>query len=345
MREFYQQIENVNPNYACRSVTLLDGDTIGEQAILSDGKVVWTSLPDGFLAGHREELAALSGNGEKEIDGRLVYTEMVGQAKKVVVCGGGHVAISIIRLCKMIGCRVTDIEDRPVFAEHAKEAGADTVICDDFEHAMDTIEGDLDTFFIIVTRGHQWDSLCLRSILKKKSAYVGMMGSRRRVRMVKDDMIRDGYDKNLVESVHTPIGVNIGAETPEEIAVSVVAELIQVKNAAKSITYSKEIMKTINGTHHDKPYDGRIILAEIISRKGSAPREVGTKMLLLDNGSFVGTIGGGCTEADVITAARQMFMEEKAKPRIIHVDMMADEAAEEGEVCGGLIDVWMEEIV
>ena len=91
--------------------------------------------------------------------------------------------------------------------------------------------GRSDSWFVIVTRGHRYDRICLEQILHKTSAYVGMMGSRRRMAIVKEQLEESGIARETLDEVHTPIGLKIGAETPEEIAVSVMAEIIQVKNS------------------------------------------------------------------------------------------------------------------
>ena len=185
----------------------------------------------------------------------------------------------------MIGFHVTVIDDRPNFAENGRKAGADAVICDEFENALEKISGDLDTYFVIVTRGHQYDSECLRKILKKTSAYIGMMGLRRRVRIVKENMIDEGNDAEKVNAVHSPIGLAIKAQTHEEIAISIMAEIISVKNQLPSSEYPKEILREILAND-----GGRKILFTIVAKKGSAPREVGTKMLYSSEGKSIGII-------------------------------------------------------
>ena len=136
---------------------------------------------------------------------------------------------------KMLGFHVTVVEDRPKFADDARRAEADQVYCEPFEDGLAKIKGDTDTWFVIVTRGHRYDTDCLRTILGKPRAYVGMMGSKRRTAIVKDQLEAEGFERDVLETVHTPIGRKIAAETPEEIAVSIMAEIIQIKNSrAKS---------------------------------------------------------------------------------------------------------------
>ena len=156
---------------------------------------------------------------------------------------------------------------------------------------------------MIVTRGHRYDTECLECILRKRHAYVGMMGSRRRVAIVKDQLHQKGVSRELLDSVHTPIGLKIGAETPEEIAVSIMAEIIQVKNSRdNSGGYSEEMLRGLMSE------DGRKkTVATIVSRKGSAPRGIGTKMLIYEDGMTVDTIGGGCVESEIIQKALLMM--------------------------------------
>ena len=173
-----------------------------------------------------------------------------------------------------------------------------------------------------------------------------MMGSRRRVAIVKDQLEEKGVERALLDAVHTPIGLKIGAETPEEIAVSVMAEIIQVKNAGtgdkggRAGGYSAELLEAL----FDPSDQRKKVLATIISRKGSAPRSVGTKMLIREDGTTVDTVGGGCIESEVIRKALLMTRAEDEKFRLCTVDMTADAAEDEGMVCGGVVEVMLEKV-
>ena len=344
--ELYEEIEELNPNVENYALTLLEGEGFGEKALSSNRELVWISKPQGFFAKHRAEAAAVADSGLLEIAGKRVYVELLGHAKKLVVLGAGHVSIPIIRIGRMLGCHVTCIDDRPQFANNARNAGADEVICDDFMKALERVSGDADTYFVIVTRGHRWDQDCLRVIAQKPHAYIGLMGSKRRVRIVKEQLAAEGISQAVLDAVYTPIGLSIGAETPEEIAVSVMAEIIAVKNQKKrNFGYPEEILDAILGANpHETPVEVRKILTTIVTRKGSAPREVGTKMLILPDGHCIGTIGGGCVEADVMRRGREMLLDDNPKPILYHVDLTDDAASEEGMVCGGVLDVLMEVI-
>lgn len=340
MDTLYEMIQRAGGNGEYKTAVVVKGENLGERILLSEGKAVWKSEGT-FLANHLKEIEKAAGNCITEIDGRRVFCECIGRQKELVICGGGHVSLPIIQIGRGIGFHVTVLEDRPKFAGIAKKAGAHTVICRPFEQGMKEVEGSLDTYFVIVTRGHRYDSACLREAVRKPNAYVGMMGSRNRVKIVKQSLAEEGISKEALEEVYAPVGLPIGAETPEEIGVSVMAEIIQVKNTKKrSNAYDWELLKHLT----DESYkDRRRILATIISRKGSAPRKTGTKMLVSEDGAITGTIGGGCAESEVIQKALQMIRTGK-KTEVCTVDMTGQEAEEAGMVCGGVIEVLLEAV-
>ena len=266
MKEMFKKLLEINPNGENKVITRLDEGHIGECALISDGGIVWESEDSSLFASNAEKIAEVNNNGVSEFAGAKIYTEILGRDKKMVVCGGGHVSMPIIKIGKMIGFKVTVLEDRPLFANNARAAGADTVLCNDFEESLrNDIEGDTDTYFVIVTRGHRFDQECLRLIAQKPHAYIGLMGSRRRVRFVMEKLVSEGISKEVLDNVYTPIGLDIGSETPEEIAVAVMAEIIQVKNVKeKHMGYSKDINLAIVGKDGEPGLRG--VLATIITR-------------------------------------------------------------------------------
>ena len=330
MNRFYEELKTALalPEGDIWSETVLAGEHAGEKRL---------SCGAGAGAEGEQKVKALH---DTESQTRI-YRERIGRTPKMIICGAGHVSMPIIRMGKMLGFMVTVIEDRPKFADHARAAGADQVLCEPFADGLSKIRGDSDSWFIIVTRGHRYDTECLEAILRKPYAYVGMMGSLRRVAIVKDQLEAKGVCRETLDGVHTPIGLKIGAETPEEIAVSVMAEIIQVKNAGSAKGgYSPELLDAVLD-----PDDSREkVLATIISRKGSAPRSVGTKMLIRADGTTVDTIGGGCIESEVIQKALLMMRAEDEGFRLCTVDMTADAAEDEGMVCGGVVEVMLEKV-
>lgn len=339
MTELLEIIEN-SGEAALSILTVLEGPHIGEKAVLSDGRMIWRRPEDGFFSNCQEEAEKITEGGEHSLAETLVFSDTLGREKQLVICGGGHISMPLIHFGVMMGYEVTVLEDRPLYADHARKAGATRVLCMPFEEGLKQIEGDTDTYFVIVTRGHRYDQICLEKIIQKEHAYIGMIGSRRRVALVKEKMVEQGCDKAILDSVYTPIGLAIGAETPVEISISIMAEIIEVKNRKKrTYGFSKEILRAIKNPESDQ---GRRILATIVRRKGSAPQGVGTRMLICQNGRCVGTIGGGCMEARVIRRALMLAGQENPEPEIFPVDLSGLDAEDDGMVCGGVVDILLE---
>ncbi|MDF2886296.1 MAG: Xanthine and dehydrogenase maturation factor, XdhC/CoxF family [Lacrimispora sp.] len=348
MLELYRAIADCDPNNNNMVATVLDGDAFGQKALFSDEMLVCETKESGYFSKNGE--AVLKAASDKDqfikglvtIDGRRIYCDWLGQEIHLVICGAGHVSIPVIQIALMMGCVVTVLEDRPQFADNARRAGATTVICEPFEQGLSHVEGSSNTYFVIVTRGHRYDQTCLDLIARKKHAYIGMIGSRARVGKVKEAVLINGCDKAVLDQLYSPIGLSINADTPVEIGVAIIAEIIEVKNKKMRLSgYSKEILHAIL-----KPEEktGRNVLATIVARKGSAPRDVGTKMLVTPEGRCIGTIGGGCMESEVLQKAFHMLHSDNEKAQLCHVDMTGADAEEEGMVCGGVIDVLLEVI-
>ena len=337
----YDVISELNINLENRLFIACDGDHAGEKMIVSAGEPVWMSDKDGFFSVHTSEAIASGDGCLTEIAGERVFAELLGNEKKLVICGAGHVSMPVIQIAKMLGFHVAAIDDRMQFVQNALDHGADEGICSGFEEALANIPGDPDTFFIIVTRGHLSDSECLLSIVEKPYAYIGMIGSRRKVGMVKQLLADNGIPQEVIDSVHTPIGLDIGAETPEEIAVAIMAEIIEVKNRTrKSTGIPAELMKALLSDER-----GPAVLATIVSKKGSSPRSAGSRMLIAEDGSITETIGGGMAEARVIERACGMLAANKnglVRPEIMYVDMTGQQVLDEGMICGGAIEVLLE---
>ncbi len=360
MREFYEALCHLDMECKNMAVTVIEGAFAGSRYLLSDGRIIWdcaavdsasqepVTRSAAGLDAFKKELAAqfekLPGCGIYESCLGSVFCEAFCREKKLVICGGGHVSIPLIQMGRMLGFPVTVLEDRPKFAGSAKLAGASQVFCEPFAQGLEKIEGDTDTYFVIVTRGHRYDQECLLQIAQKKSAYIGMIGSRRRAAAVKEAVIRQGADPAVIAKVCTPIGLAIGAKTPEEIAVAIAAQIIQVKNQNTGAVSVPIPVKIIGAVLDEARVKEPKVLATIIRRKGSAPQEAGAKMLVLADGSCIGTIGGGCAESKIQKQALLMMRDAGKKLELCHADMTADAAEEEGMVCGGTIDVMLESI-
>lgn len=343
MGNLYELIKKSDANQKYLVATVVEGEHLGEKVFVSLDKIVYETGKSSFLKQHIEIILKQLETGVITVDGNRIFCEILQPDKKLVICGAGHVSIPIIKIGLIADFSVSVIEDRFTFANDALRAGANQVICEPFEQGLKKIVGDENTYFVIVTRGHRYDQICLEGIIKKENAYIGMIGSKVRVKNVKDELAQKGVDLEKLEKVHTPIGLKIRAETPVEIAISIMAEIVQEKNRKKqSSGYSKIIIETLNAVEESSE---RKVMATIISRKGSAPREVGTKMLIYPDGRTVESLGGGCAEADIKIRALSMLNSDKAKSELHRVDMTGWQAEEEGMVCGGIIEVFLESVV
>jgi len=205
----------------------------GQKAIVMDKEPVAGALGDGPLGIAIRDLAQEVINEKKrgvvEIKpGLHVFFDLISPELKLVVCGAGHIAIPLTRFARNVGFRVTVLDDRDDFAHPSRFEGCD-VIAADFAVTLRDLNLNPATFVVVITRGHEHDVDCLMEILKKETAYVGLIGSRRRVRFVLEMLEKQGIAKKRLQEVFTPIGTPIGAESPEEIALSIIAELVCVR--------------------------------------------------------------------------------------------------------------------
>ena len=339
MNELYQILKSMDQQDNCILATVLEGKYAGEKMLFCQEQTIWCTLKDSFFSKNQQEIMNTEDSGVQVIDGTRVFFDKLGNEKKLVICGAGHVSLALIQMAKMVFSDITVLEDRPYFADQARMAGATNVVCEPFADALKEIFGDADTYFVILTRGHRYDKVCLQQICLKPHAYIGMIGSRGRTTLLKNELREEGYDHEVLDSIYTPIGLDIGAQTPAEIAVAILAEMIQIKNNdRRSSGFTKELLREITRTDAEK----KKVLSTIITRRGSAPREAGTKMLVFADGKTCGTIGGGCLESEIIRKARLMILDGEPMQCVIEVDLSADQAEEEGMVCGGIVEVFLE---
>ncbi len=263
---------------------------------------------------------------------------------RLIVLGGGHVALPVVELGAKTGFQVTVVDDRLDFANAKRFPLAEKVVCDDFMKALRELKVTASDYVVIITRGHKYDEDCLRVLLEgTEPAYLGMMGSKRRVAFVREKLLSEGYDPERLARLYSPIGLKIGGIGPEEIAVSIIAEVISVRRLGRGDKKVRnrsdldlEVLRIL-AEETDVPK----AVATVISSKGSSPRGAGAKMIIYRDGRLTGSIGGGCSEAEVLGPARELI--GSGSWRVIHVDMTAEEAEDEGSVCGGVMDVLVED--
>lgn len=164
-------------------------------------------------------------------DGRDAVVEAVDAPDRVIICGGGHVARALAPAALAVGFEVAVVDDREEFADPQRFPGAEVTL-GEFDGVLERLGVDRGSYIVIVTRGHTHDMDVLVQALRTPARYVGLMASRsKRARMVAA-LLEAGMSEEALERVHSPIGLDIGAETPAELAVSIVAEMIQVRAGA-----------------------------------------------------------------------------------------------------------------
>jgi xanthine dehydrogenase accessory factor len=162
-----------------------------------------------------------------------VYLEPILPVPLVYLFGAGHVAQNVYKVAHTAGFDVVVVDDRESYANAERFPQAREVIAEDFEAALARITSNENTYLVIVTRGHRDDMRVLRWAVQTNARYVGMIGSKRKVLTIYKELEQEGLDPQLFERVMAPVGLEIGAVTPEEIAVSIVAEMIACKRNAQ----------------------------------------------------------------------------------------------------------------
>ncbi len=167
-------------------------------------------------------------------EGRLIFLEPVRPLPRLIIAGAGHVGRAVARLGSLLDFSVTVIDDRPEFANAENVSEADEVIVGDIGDSVRNIEDSQDNYFVIVTRGHQKDAEALRAAIGRPAAYLGMIGSKRKIEIMHCEFLESGRaTAKEWDKVHAPIGVEIGSKTVEEIAISIAAELVLVRSKRK----------------------------------------------------------------------------------------------------------------
>jgi xanthine dehydrogenase accessory factor len=171
---------------------------------------------------------------ELEAGGQIYFVEPIGKLITCFIVGAGHIAQKLAPLCKLVGFRTVVLDDRPEYLSEQRFPTVDQrILLDNFPDFHGHIQIDTDSFLVIVTRSHQTDKNALGLALNTPAAYIGMIGSRRKIALIFESLKAEGIRQEALDKVHAPIGLAIAAETPEEIAVSIIAEMIQERAKLK----------------------------------------------------------------------------------------------------------------
>ncbi len=218
-----------------RLLALGSGERLGPEA-------GWTASLEGpiaeALSTGRSRRLRLAGSPALD-----VFIEALPPAPDLVIVGAGHIAQPLAIIGKALDFEVTVIDDRADFASRARFPGADRVIADDLAAAVARHPIGPGTYLVLVTRGHRLDAQVLRLVIHKPADYIGMIGSRRRVGTVLDHLRRAGIPEAALARLHAPIGLDIGADTPAEIAVAIAAEIVNVRRGGRGVSLSARLRR------------------------------------------------------------------------------------------------------
>lgn len=228
-----------------------DGSTVGSVGGGCVEAEVWAAAQDAM----REETSRLLSfdltDDESVADtglicgGKLdIYVEPVLPVPRVVIFGAGHISTHVSKVATVAGFRSWVVDDRPIYANATRFPEAERILDESFETAFDQIRPEGNTYLVIVTRGHNQDEDVLRWAVGTDARYIGMIGSKRKVATIFRKLEGEGVSRERLEAVRAPIGLDIGAVVPEEIAVAIVAEMVHERRAGQAHATSKKLRQS-----------------------------------------------------------------------------------------------------
>jgi xanthine dehydrogenase accessory factor len=350
MKGPFETLSDLIPQFDRVALITVAGGTdpglLGKKIVIAEDTIHFSGLSDSLteiilkrVTGNKEKADSSKLEVETGGEGKLqLFYHFYSPRPRLIILGGGHVGAALCRVAANLDFELVVIDDRPSFADRNAHPHADHLICDSFDQALEKLKPRLSDYIVIVTRGHRHDRLCLERALSRGAAYVGMIGSRSRVKSQLCELAGAGYSKAELASIHTPIGLNIGAVTEAEIAISILAEIIQVRRkSSREEAVQQEVLKTLVRVEKENT---PAVLITMTASAGSTPRKAGSQFVVFPDGLTVGTIGGGCAEADAKREALNSF--DTGFAQNMKLKLTADTAADEGMACGGIMDLFIE---
>ena len=337
-KNFYQALmKELKQNGRAVSAVLLENKYLGSHMMLTDendkGYLSTADSLDDFWAGEIEKIRSIKSTGIYETTLGNMFVEISETSPHLIILGGGHVSLSMAKVGKLLDFHVTVVDDREDFASPARFPEADEVIFSSFDRLFEKVPEYENSYYVIVTRGHIGDKACLMNILDSTFKYVGMIGSKSKIRLTMDSLREEGIPEEKLSEIYAPIGLDLGGQLPSEIAVSIAAEIIKVKNKNRGTLVESSIMNHILNAEEQS----QCILATIIEKNGSSPRDIGSKMILKEDGTIIGSIGGGNVEYQALL--EMGHLEETVLREYV---LSNKEGASLGMICGGNIKVLLE---
>jgi len=256
MEELYSKIDEIRKNkIPAALVTIIEAsgstprDVGAKMIVLGDGSIHGTiggssveslvikDARDCIKTGKFKKVQHNLNDLEKHDTGMICGGEMeffiepINPAPHIYIFGGGHCGYPLARFSTQLGFQYTIIEDRQEFASAERFPNAHEILLGDIKEIAGKIDIGSSDYITIVTRNHELDYIALRNIIKKPAKYIGLIGSKRKRQQIFKSLLNDGIGQKEIDRIHTPIGLDINAETPEEIAISILAEIIKIKNS------------------------------------------------------------------------------------------------------------------
>ncbi|MCI6303388.1 MAG: XdhC family protein [Blautia sp.] len=328
-KEIYQILEETGK---VKTAMVLNGNHKGEKCLIKEEHC--TAFDGGqaqeFWKEYEEQLVSCQDTKVIRIDETDFFVEIYVKNPQLIILGGGHVSQPVAKIGKMLGFHVTVMDDREEFVTKERFPDADRLIQGTYEEIPEKIPVYENAYYVIVTRGHLGDSASARQILKRPYVYLGMIGSRNKVKLTREKLLREGFTEDQLDTIHAPIGLPIGGHMPAEIAVSITAEIVQEKNKYNVSYIDEAVEKAV--WEKEKG-----VMITIISKRGSSPRGTGSKMFLDREGRSHGSIGGGNVE----------FQALKYAPKAQHGEIKSYNLSNQGGanlgmICGGEVEVLYE---
>ena len=329
-RKIYQILEETGK---VKTAMVLNGNHKGEKCLIKENHCLSSDENTAdFWKKYEADLAECQETKVVHMGDVDFFVEIYVKNPQLIIFGGGHVSQPVAKIGKMLGFHVTVMDDREDFVTSERFPDADRLIKGSYDKLSDKIPAYENAYYVIVTRGHVGDGICVRQILDRPYTYLGMIGSRTKVRITMENLENEGYTREQLESVHAPIGLPLGGQMPAEIAVSIMAEIVKVKNQHYMAYCDEDVQHAVEA--------GRTgVMVTIISKSGSSPRGVGSKMLVGDDGKTWGSIGGGRVEYEAIRYCTQVV-----SPECVSYNLSNAEQGNLGMICGGQVDVLFERI-
>ena len=304
---------------SARLISGCSGEMLGREALAcADGRLL--TVEEGLW---EPILPQLGEDGFHALEEGEFFVQTMTPAARLILCGSGHIAQALARLAPDLGFSVMVADDRQglsgLFGPRVYPYPGP------LPQTVERIPASAGDFYVILTHSHALDEACLRAVLDRPRAYVGMIGSRTKVAAIRAHLMSEGRTEEELDAVYAPIGLDIGAQTPEEIALSIAAQLVQVR---EKLGLSAGLPFEVIGALRRPPF----AVVTLLTKQGSAPRRPGTRMLVLPDGGIRGTIGGGAIETRAVEQAQDCL--RTGQPFRDRFSL----TPEGGMLCGGVSD-------